>query len=289
MRRGEPPPVATWMLEHLVPGPRNDALAGDLLEEFRCGRSNGWYWRQVLGAIVLGVSNEIRIHVSLMFFAASWSMLAPAWLRLLSSFELRFNLNERFGRMDWPWSIVSDVGFLLAANVLFIWTGMALYLMPHLWARRNLRVQPLRRGMRASLPVLVALWATLVVVPKYFLGQPVGQPAAIPVSTHPINQPGPTVRTEISGQTTNRDSISPISRYMLEHPPPTEAERIRQHEEWVAMHRPTDIDDKIGPTAAITDMRSAAILVRLPFFLTVICALWGAASRFANRSRGIAA
>src|ERR1039458_8238022 len=256
MRRGEPPPVSTWLLEHLVPGPRNDALAGDLLEDFRCGRSKTWYWRQVLVAIVLGVSRETRIHLGLMFFAASWAMLAPAWLRLLANSEQHFNLTERFDRMDWPWSIVSDVGFLLAANVLFIWTGMALYLMPHLWARRNLRVQPLRRGMRASLPVLVALWATLVVVPKYFLGQPVGQPAAIPVSTYPINQPGPTVRTENSGQTTNRDSISPISRYLLEHPPPTEAERIRQHEEWVEMHRPTDIDDKIRSEEHTSELQS---------------------------------
>ena len=28
-----PPSLATWMLNHLIPGPRNEALAGDLLEE----------------------------------------------------------------------------------------------------------------------------------------------------------------------------------------------------------------------------------------------------------------
>lgn len=33
MRRNDPPPVATWILEHLSPAGRNDALAGDLLED----------------------------------------------------------------------------------------------------------------------------------------------------------------------------------------------------------------------------------------------------------------
>jgi hypothetical protein len=287
MRPDEPRGVATWLLEHLVPGPRNDALAGDLLEDFRCGRSKTWYWRQVLVAIVLGVSRESRIHLGLMFFAASWAMLAPAWLRLLANSEQHFNLTERFDRMDWPWSIVSDVGFLLAANVLFIWTGMALYLIPHLWAARNLRVQPLGGGIRASLPVLVALWATLVLLPKYFLGQPVDWPAANPVVTYPVNEPGPIVRTGNSGQAAHRGSISPIKRYMAEHPPPTEAALIRKHEDWVAAQRPTTIVQTSSPSAAITDMRTAAILVRLPFFLIVLSALWGAASRFESRNHRI--
>lgn len=32
------PKGAIWILGHLVPGEKNDALAGDLLEEFRAGR-----------------------------------------------------------------------------------------------------------------------------------------------------------------------------------------------------------------------------------------------------------
>lgn len=37
MRRIEPPATATWLLEHFTPGERNEALAGDLLEEFQNG------------------------------------------------------------------------------------------------------------------------------------------------------------------------------------------------------------------------------------------------------------
>ncbi len=43
MRPTEPPPIATWLLEHV--GLRNQSLAGDLLEEYRTGRSGAWYWR----------------------------------------------------------------------------------------------------------------------------------------------------------------------------------------------------------------------------------------------------
>jgi len=52
MVRANPPALANWMLDHLTPAGHEDALAGDLLEEFRAGRSAAWYWRQVLGALL---------------------------------------------------------------------------------------------------------------------------------------------------------------------------------------------------------------------------------------------
>lgn len=47
MRR--PPRLASLMLERFAPG--NEALHGDLDEEFSSGRSSAWYWRQVMAAI----------------------------------------------------------------------------------------------------------------------------------------------------------------------------------------------------------------------------------------------
>ena len=41
--------MAMWLMRHV--GPPNEALAGDLLEEYRQGRSKLWYWWQVLIAI----------------------------------------------------------------------------------------------------------------------------------------------------------------------------------------------------------------------------------------------
>jgi len=57
MNRADPPSIAAWMLKHWTPVPCGDALAGDLLEEFRSereGRARVWYWRQVLLAIAIG-------------------------------------------------------------------------------------------------------------------------------------------------------------------------------------------------------------------------------------------
>jgi hypothetical protein len=60
MTKSIPPALATWMLEHMLWGGRNEALAGDLLEEFQRRRSATWYWRQVLGAILASFSSELR-------------------------------------------------------------------------------------------------------------------------------------------------------------------------------------------------------------------------------------
>ena len=60
MRSSQPPRGATWLLERFAPN--NDALTGDLAEEYRSGRSSGWYWKEVLSAIVIGFISDIRAH-----------------------------------------------------------------------------------------------------------------------------------------------------------------------------------------------------------------------------------
>jgi hypothetical protein len=50
MRR-HPPRLASLLLARLAPD--NEALHGDLEEEFARGRTSAWYWRQVMGAIAL--------------------------------------------------------------------------------------------------------------------------------------------------------------------------------------------------------------------------------------------
>ena len=50
MRR-RPPRLASIVLDLLAPG--NEALHGDLEEEFWRGRSTAWYWRQVMTAVAL--------------------------------------------------------------------------------------------------------------------------------------------------------------------------------------------------------------------------------------------
>jgi preprotein translocase subunit SecY len=64
MTRIEPPSLATWLLRHL--GRRNDALSGDLLEQYRRGRSAAWYWRQALTAIVVSRRREVLLTVGIL-------------------------------------------------------------------------------------------------------------------------------------------------------------------------------------------------------------------------------
>lgn len=256
MRRTSPPSVATWMLEHMT---ANEALAGDLLEDFLGGRSRGWYWRQVLGAIAIRCTREIRGHANVMLFAALWSMLAPAWLLVIGNTEERFNFSARIWQMDWPWSTVCDVGLLLGASVLFIWAGAALYLIPHLLATKNLRIRPLLKGILASLPALIALWAALVVLPKIFL----------------------------ESQVVDQHLVSPVSPFSNGHMVAIQIQKTSPQEQWDLNYGEKWTDPYNSPRNAITDLRAAAIIVRLPFFLTILLTLWSAASRFKDRNHGV--
>jgi hypothetical protein len=57
-----PPALAMWLLKRLGSGPNADAISGDLLERFQERRSDGWYWRQVVIALLVGSWQEIRTH-----------------------------------------------------------------------------------------------------------------------------------------------------------------------------------------------------------------------------------
>lgn len=260
-----PPLIATWMLEHLTPGSRNDALAGDLLEEFRSGRldrTGAWYWRQVAAAIAVGCIRELLNHRTVLLFAVAWSMLAPSWLLIVTAAERYFNLNSRILMLEFPWSTFCDLGLLMAANLFFIWTGIIVYLIPHLRLQRNLRVRPLAQGVLASIPVLLAIWAALIVLPKQFIHNEAG----------------------------SRPSLAPVPTYAITHLGPTEVRRIPPDQTWAAHYgdKPASVP-VAAPRNALTDMRKSALLVRLPFLFCILCTLWGVNSRLGRRVRGIPA
>jgi hypothetical protein len=58
MRR--PPALALWTLARFAPA--DEALVGDLLQEFAAGRSRAWVWRQVVTAVWLGALRDIAAH-----------------------------------------------------------------------------------------------------------------------------------------------------------------------------------------------------------------------------------
>jgi preprotein translocase subunit SecY len=59
MTEQQPPALATWLLKRAARG--NEPLVGDLLEEYRRGRSALWYWRQVLTTVVVGGSKAAAL------------------------------------------------------------------------------------------------------------------------------------------------------------------------------------------------------------------------------------
>lgn len=50
------------MLKHFGSGPNNDALLGDLAEQYVRKESALWYWRQTMKAIPVSLLREIRTH-----------------------------------------------------------------------------------------------------------------------------------------------------------------------------------------------------------------------------------
>ena len=58
MKASHPPILATKLLGHLASGPHGDALAGDLIEQYRHGRSAVWLWRQALLAIIVSFMKD---------------------------------------------------------------------------------------------------------------------------------------------------------------------------------------------------------------------------------------
>jgi hypothetical protein len=83
----QPPALATWLLNRFVSGYRCESLSGDLLEEYQTGRTRGWFWREVMAALLLAARYEIRRLVA-RHGAQLALLIAPTaltvWLVLLS-------------------------------------------------------------------------------------------------------------------------------------------------------------------------------------------------------------
>jgi hypothetical protein len=58
----QPPRFATWLLNRLDCGNNVESLLGDIIESYRQGRSDAWYWRQVLRAVLMSAYHHIRSH-----------------------------------------------------------------------------------------------------------------------------------------------------------------------------------------------------------------------------------
>jgi len=84
-----PPALAVWLLDRIAYTRQNAALAGDLLEEFRNGRSAGWYWRQTLAVIANGFPRHV-------------ASLAPYLLAVSAGYAVQFSLSYALWSLGFP-------------------------------------------------------------------------------------------------------------------------------------------------------------------------------------------
>lgn len=166
MTQSKPPALATWMLEHLLWGGRNEALAGDLLEEFQRRRSVAWYWRQVTGAILASFSNELRadwVMVWTILFTTVWAYSLysisifgwPVPMGVLSRLDHYLTAHGYYG--TFIWYLASDVFLYAIPFLLRVVAPLGIYLV----GARNMNRRAFLRGLCAA----ILLTAALVMLP----------------------------------------------------------------------------------------------------------------------------
>lgn len=162
MKHENPPAIARWILEYLVPGKKNDALTGDLLEEFRRGRSSVWYWRQVLAAFVVGCMGAVRANWLAFVFAFLWAIPASAlWIEMIR-WESGTFLARRWD-LPWPYSMMCELGLTFGSQVLYVWAGVIVGFSVFSAAKKNFSVRRLVRGVWISLAAYLAAFVSFFV------------------------------------------------------------------------------------------------------------------------------
>lgn len=175
MKQTDPPRAAAWTLQHLA-GECNDALAGDLLEEFRSGRSAAWYWRQAIAAVLIGWGKESLRHLSSFAFAAVWAVFAPLWVwEWMIHVYYSPDLAGPIWSFPWPWSTICDLALQCLLDLAFVWTGLLLFFLVTTEIPGHLKLPQLWRGILRSAFAYVALrLATLLAL-------------LLPSSSHPVD------------------------------------------------------------------------------------------------------
>jgi hypothetical protein len=166
MKTSNPPTVATWMLEHLTLRSESEALAGDLLEQFRAGRRAGWYWRQVLAAVAIGFFREILRRRPIIAFVVLWNTPIPALWLYFERFVRHSSLLSSVWSLRWPWSTICEMALIFAQAVIPLWTGMVLYLFLHSWLTRCHKLPKVARGLWVSVVTYIVFGAVVFAIPQ---------------------------------------------------------------------------------------------------------------------------
>lgn len=163
MKRREPPLLATWMLEHLTSGNRDEALAGDLLEEFREGRSGSWYWHQVVTACVVSWGRSLGARVPLLLFALLWSIPAPAWRVFCGQILNHKVLNDTWQMLGGLW-LLPALAVWVIVHTTFLWAGIFVYILFHSTFGNTLHKNKIRRALLLAPLIFAPVFGTMFVL-----------------------------------------------------------------------------------------------------------------------------
>jgi hypothetical protein len=274
MNRLKPPRVPAWMLEHFKTGGSNEALAGDLVEEFRSGRSNIWYWRQVLAALLIGWLKNIREHRNLMVFAALWSMLAPGWMLVAMRAAEGQAEAWHVWRLNWPWSSLCSAALFFVPGLIFLWVGIASYLVTQMLIVKHFNMWRIGRGLLLSIPFFVAISGALT--GSVLLFQVLSQTEVQHQPTLSIAPAAPNFVPKTVGG--GREVTVIRDKHGVATVQSTTRVYVVQNSPWAP--KPFRLDRNgpragtLSPLGAITETGIWSIVNRLPSFLSLLFALW---------------
>jgi len=173
VKSSQPPALATWLVEHLIPGSRNEALAGDLLEQFGRGRSALWYWRQVLVAILVGLVKEWRMLAWATVATVCWAF--PLYYgrfgnKILNQYASSLETHRRW---FWPLIFATARFTWLAVGPICLAFVMYWVMTADLTMKRSLRKTWLCL-LKGYIAVALSTFLLLAFLPPAFVGNMIG-------------------------------------------------------------------------------------------------------------------
>ena len=126
MRRREPPPIATWVLEHMTPEIAMMRLLGTCSKPFKtAAQMVGTAGRQSQLAPSPGLRASVR-RTPLLVFVLLWSMAAPAWNTFCLIVESD-SVQNRFCSIFGPiWILPALVAWTVLHSI-FLWGGLLIF------------------------------------------------------------------------------------------------------------------------------------------------------------------
>jgi hypothetical protein len=140
-----PPLLATWLLERFC---ADVALAGDLVEQYREGKSLAWYWKQAIAAVGVYSTSQIIEH--------KWLAVRA----IATGYVIWYVLNNMFLHGVLKPLMATDDG--MALRVVYMSIGYAF------WIANGWIIARLHRPYSTAMVMAYVLWAIVASVPPVY-------------------------------------------------------------------------------------------------------------------------